>query len=315
MFKFIHPGYLSNFLIALTSLISYAAWKKPKIQDALISNGPAIFKQHQWYRTITSSLLHADWGHLFWNMLALYNFGPILEGQFQTYLGKYWFIWFILFYKLTALLSDLPSSIRHRNDEFFSSLGASGAIAAVIAAASIINLKLKIIVYGVSIYGWMYLIGYLLISFYLSRKSAQRINHLAHAGGTIAGVLIAVLVAHGGLITSSYPTEADYEKGLLVTSQALTLLNKANNGLVWSDVSNKYGTRMSLGYLTTADKQCDVVIYRSDKDAQFAGNSFPANTYSGYGQVQSLGNAWVLVNASSNSSPCYLATKQVFNWG
>jgi len=151
--------------------------------------------------------------HLFWNMFALYNLGPILEDQFQTYFGELWFLWFGIFYFTTAVLSDIPSAIQHRNDEQYSTLGASGAVSAVIAAASIIDLKLELYIYGIPMYGWLYLVIYLIVSFFLSRRSQQSVNHLAHASGALVAVAIAFLIAHAGIITSVYPTSQDYKNG------------------------------------------------------------------------------------------------------
>lgn len=90
MFNFVETGYISYFLIGINVIITYLVWKRPAIQDALISTGPSIVGSRQWYRTVSSSLLHLDWAHLFWNMFALYNFGPILEEQFLNYFGNYW---------------------------------------------------------------------------------------------------------------------------------------------------------------------------------------------------------------------------------
>lgn len=117
MFNLIQTGYISYFLIGINVIFTYIAWKRPAFQDALISTGPSIIGKKQWYRTLSSSLLHLDWAHLFWNMFALYNFGPILEDQFHTYFGSYWLISFGVFYFSTAVLSDLPSIIKHKNDD------------------------------------------------------------------------------------------------------------------------------------------------------------------------------------------------------
>lgn len=314
MFNFIQTGYISYFLIGITVVITYLAWKKPELQNALISTGPAIVGKRQWYRTISSSLLHLDWAHLFWNMFALYNFGPILEDQFLTYFGRYWFIYFGIFYFSTAVLSDLPSIIKHKNDHEYSTLGASGAISAVIAAAVIIDLNLELVVYGIPMQGWLYLVIYLAVSIYLSKRGNQNINHSAHISGAAVAVLLAFLIAHAGLFVSAYPTNDDYSKSAPITKKALTMLNSANNGYAWVDNSSKHWTIHNLSYLSTSDGACDVVMYRSEGELLKDSEAFDVNSYIGYNQVEGLKNYWFLVNAASKESECYLATKKVFNW-
>ena len=314
MFNFIQAGYISYFLIAINVIITYIAWKKPNIQNALISTGPSIVGNKQWYRTVSSSLLHLDWAHLFWNMFALYNFGPILETQFQTYFGSYWFVYFGIFYFSTAVLSDIPSIIRHKNDNEYSTLGASGAISAVIAAAVIIDLKLDLVVYGIPMKGWLYLVIYLAVSIFLSKRGKQNINHSAHISGAVVAVLLAFLIAHAGLFVSAYPTNDDYAKSAPVSEKALTMLNSANNGYTWIDNSSKHWTIHNLSYLSTSDGACDVVMYRSEGELLKDSDAFDVNSYIGFNQVDGLGKYWFLVNAASEESDCYLATKSVLNW-
>jgi hypothetical protein len=252
--------------------------------------------------------------HLFWNMFALYNLGPILEDQFQTYFGESWFLWFGIFYFATAVLSDIPSAIQHRNDEQYSTLGASGAVSAVIAAASIIDLKLELYIYGIPMYGWLYLVIYLIVSFFLSRRSQQSVNHLAHASGALVAVAVAFLIAHAGIITSVYPTSQDYNNGYEDSVEVMALLNDANNGYVWIDNSSKYGTIHSLAYLSTKNGKCDAVFYRSEADLLADTDSFQEDTYNLYGQLDGLDKTWILINSGEEKSPCNLATKLVFDW-
>ncbi len=315
MFDYIQIGYITYFLISINVIITYLAWKKPIIQDNLISTGPSIVTSRQWYRTISSSFLHLNWTHLFWNMFALYNFGPILEGQFQTYFGNYWFVYFGIFYFSSAVLSDLPSIIKHKNDAEYSTLGASGAISAVIAAAVIIDLNLELVVYGIPMKGWIYLVIYLAVSIFLSKRGKQDINHSAHISGAAAAVLLAIIIAHTGLFVSAYPTNDDYSKSAPVTEKALAMLNSANNGFTWIDNSNKRWTIHNLSYLSTSDGQsCDVVMYRSEGELLNDASAFDAHSYIAYNQINGLGEYWFLVNAVSKDADCYLATKQVFGW-
>lgn len=314
MFNFIETGYISYFLIGINVIITYLAWKKPAIHEALISTGPSIVGNRQWYRTMSSSLLHLDWTHLFWNMFALYQFGPILEEQFQTYFGNYWFAYFGIFYFSTAVLSDLPSIIKHRNDDEYSTLGASGAISAVIAAAVVIDLNLEVDVNGISMQGWLYLVIYLAVSIFLSKRGNQNINHSAEISGAVVAALVGFLIAHAGLFVSAYPTTDDYIKSASISEEVFDLLNSANNGYSWIDNSSEYWTTHNLSYLSTSDGACDVVMYRSEGELLEDMDAFDSDSYIGYEQIDGLGKYWFLVNAASKDSACYLAAKAVFKW-
>jgi membrane associated rhomboid family serine protease len=314
MLSFIHTGYVSYFLIALNVLITFVGWRKPAIQNRFISNGPLIFKEHQWYRAIASSFIHLDMGHLFWNMLTLYNLGSILEEQFQTYFGKLWPIWFLLFYIFCAIFSDLISIYPQRNNENYNTLGASGAIVAVIAAFSLIDFSQQLIFFGITINSWLYLLIYVVVSIVISRRGSQTVNHLAHLSGAAIGAILGLLIAHAGIFVSAYPTNADYELGARATQQALNILDN-KNGYDWTDVSNKYWTKHSLAYISdSSNPTCDLILFRSEGELLEDTNRFDDGSYVGFGQVDGIKGVWVAANAKSESSDCYISLKSLLNW-
>ncbi len=313
MFNFIKIGYTSYFLVTLTIAISLIAWKYPKLTNKLISNGPDIFGKHQWYRSLTSAFLHLDFAHLFLNMFALYSLGPILEDRFSIYFGGYFWAFFILFYIFAAIVSDLLSVLPHRNNSEYSTLGASGAVVGVIALASIIDFKLDLIVYGVTMPGWAYLIAYIAISTVLNHRSRGNVNHLAHISGAMLGVILGLLIAHAGIITSATPTYDELDMG---SKRAEVLLDKLNTGtnLKWKDVSGEYWTRHNLAYLDAKGPLCSVILFRSEGEILKDSSAFSSDSYLSYGESDLAPGVWIAVNSDSKDSECHKVVKSVLNW-
>ncbi len=170
-------------IIIITVLISFGGFNNQKIMNDLIFYPPAITKQHQWYRFITSGFLHADYMHLFFNMFTLYFFGTGMEGLYNAYLGP---VGFLIFYLAAIIVSGIPSFIKHRNDYHYRSLGASGGVSAVVFAYVLFAPwswftfpPLPAIIYAV-LYVWY--------SIYMAKKGGDNINHDAHLWGAAFGV-------------------------------------------------------------------------------------------------------------------------------
>lgn len=112
-------------IIIITVLVSLGGFNSDKVMNDLIFYPPAISKQNQWYRFVTSGFLHSDYTHLFFNMLTLYFFGRGMESFYNLYMGK---LGFLIFYIAGIIISSIPTFIKHRNDYHYRSLGASGGV-------------------------------------------------------------------------------------------------------------------------------------------------------------------------------------------
>ena len=150
---------------------------------------PYWFLRRKQYETlVTSGFVHADLAHLLFNMVTFYFFAFPLERQIGP-------VKFAVLYVLGLVLSDLGTWHKHRNDPQYASLGASGAISAVLFA-SIVYFpwqKLFIIPIPVPIPAPLFAIGYVAYSWYSARHPRGRINHDAHLGGAIFGLLFVLL--------------------------------------------------------------------------------------------------------------------------
>ena len=182
-------------IVIITTLISIGGFSNQKIIDDLIFYPPAVTRQNQWYRFFTCGLIHADWGHLFFNMLSLYLFGRFVEDAFGGLFGMYGKWVYLLLYVSALLVSLLPTFAKNKDNYYYRSLGASGAVTAVIFAGLMLTPTLGIYLFfiPIPIPGFIFAPLYLLISALLDRKGNSNINHSAHIWGSIYGLAFVII--------------------------------------------------------------------------------------------------------------------------
>jgi len=181
---------LTTGIIAITSVISWFAASKPIVLQRLMMNPYRITRNNEYYRFVTSGLIHANFSHLLWNMFSLYFFGNVVEQYFTFIFGEASPYIFVGFYVLAIVVSDLPTYFKNRNHPAYNSLGASGGVAAVIFASVLFQPLEKICFYFVfCLPGFILAMGYVVYSYYSGKKSNDNINHDAHLYGALFGVL------------------------------------------------------------------------------------------------------------------------------
>ena len=195
-------------IVIITALVSIGGFSSQKIIDDLIFYPPAVSRRNQFYRFFSCGLIHADYAHLIFNMLALYLFGKAVEDAFAELFGDSG-RWVYLFMYVSALLiSLLPTYFKHKDSYHYKSLGASGAVSAVIFAGLMLAPETEVYIFfiPIPIPGFIFAPLYLLISAVLEKKGGGNINHSAHIWGSIYGLLF-VIVA-GRLVDYNAITEA-----------------------------------------------------------------------------------------------------------
>lgn len=202
-------------LILFTALVSISAFGQRRLLDQLIFDPIAITQRGQWYRFFSSGLIHADWEHLLFNMLSLYLFGPIVEEAFQSprLFAEYGRPLYYSLYGIALPLSLLPTYVQHKHNKRYRSLGASGAVSAIVFAGILFNptAKMGFFLIPPIIPGYIFGPLYLLISAWLGKRGGDAINHSAHISGAIAGVTLTCLLAWG-LQTDYQPWQAFIDK-------------------------------------------------------------------------------------------------------
>lgn len=185
-------------IAAITVIVSLLGFNSPKVIDSLVFYGPAISKRRQYYRFITCGFIHADFMHLAFNMLAFYSFGITLEqGLFASpeIFGTEAPFHYAMLYFGGLIISSVPDYFKHKDNYYFRSLGASGAVSAVIFSCIVLypTMGIGFIFIPVPIPGWIFGLLYLGISAYLDKQGKGNINHGAHLWGAIFGIVFTAL--------------------------------------------------------------------------------------------------------------------------
>jgi len=178
-------------LIAATALVSWLALNNARLMERLILWPPAIQRRHQYDRLVTHGFIHADFQHLLFNMITLYFFGRLIERFFSAYIGE---IGFLLFYLSALVVAILPTYLTHRNDAGYRSLGASGAVSAVLFAFILLQPWSMIYVFFLPLPAIVYGVLYVGYSIWMDRQGRDNINHSAHLWGAAYGVLFTLLL-------------------------------------------------------------------------------------------------------------------------
>lgn len=178
-------------IIAITAVVSFMALKNDRLMNDLILWPPAITREREYHRLVTYGLVHADFGHLFFNMLTLFFFGRMMEGFFSDHLGVFGFA---LFYIGGLVVSILPTYIKNRSNPNYRSLGASGAVSAVLFSFVLLSPWNRILVFVIPMPAIVYAVLYTGYSIYMDRRGQGNINHSAHLWGAAYGVIFTLLM-------------------------------------------------------------------------------------------------------------------------
>jgi membrane associated rhomboid family serine protease len=186
-------------IVILTAIVSFTAFNNPKITNDLIFYPPAISQRNQWYRFISCALLHADIAHLLFNMWALYLFGEQLEYSFKELFGASGGVLYVAFYVITQFVCLLPTYAKHKDDYHYKSLGASGAVSAVVFASIFLFPLTPLSLIFLPFFqlpGFIFGALYLGITMYLARRGRDNINHSAHFWGAAAGIILLMILCY-----------------------------------------------------------------------------------------------------------------------
>jgi membrane associated rhomboid family serine protease len=182
-------------IIILTSVISFVAFNRPQLMYSLTMNPYSIHRNNEYYRFITSGLIHRDHIHLFFNMLALYFFGEVIEEIFEVLFEDLGSIYFILLYVMGIVVSDIPTFFKQKNSIYYNSLGASGGVSSVIFSYILFVPVEKICIYFfICLPGFILGTLYVIYSYYQGKKANDNINHSAHLYGALFGLVFCIIL-------------------------------------------------------------------------------------------------------------------------
>ena len=188
-------------IIALNVIFSFIGFGDKTFFSRYMFNPYRVHvNKNEWYTLFTHAFLHADLGHLFFNMFTFYNFGLYLEQQiFPHYFGHHATFLYVILYVGGIMVSSIPSFEKQKNNPNYNAVGASGAVSAVIFSFILIepNSTLNFFLLPIDIPASLFGILYLLITWYLSKRGGGRIAHDAHLWGSLFGFAF-TLILHPG---------------------------------------------------------------------------------------------------------------------
>lgn len=178
-------------IIVLTCVVSYTAFNNAKLMDDWILRPFVALRQKQYYRYVTYGFLHADFMHLLFNMITLFFFGRLMEDFYTSQLGPFGFA---LFYLGGLIVSVLPSALQNKNDSRYATLGASGAVSAVLFAYILFQPWTTLLIFFIPCPAIVYAVLYVAYSIWLDKKGGDNVNHSAHLWGAAYGVAATLLI-------------------------------------------------------------------------------------------------------------------------
>jgi membrane associated rhomboid family serine protease len=171
--------------VAASLIVLYAA---PSLIERCVFQPHWLLPRREYATLITSAFVHADLAHLFFNAFTFWAFAFSLERAMGSPR-------FVALYAVSLLASDAGTYLKHRHQPGYRTLGASGAVQAVLFA-SILHFpaaSIFILPIPVPIPAPIFAAGYLAYTWYASRQSGRRINHDAHLAGAVAGIAFVAL--------------------------------------------------------------------------------------------------------------------------
>ncbi|HEY2622625.1 rhomboid family intramembrane serine protease [Dyella sp. Tek66A03] len=178
-------------IIGITCVVSFMAFNNARLMNDLILWPPAITRNREYHRLVTYGLIHADGSHLLFNMITLFFFGRVMEGLYTASLGT---LGFALFYIVALVVSILPTYLKNRRNPNYRSLGASGAVSAVLFSYILIAPWSRIVVLVLPMPAIIYAVLYVAYSVYMDRRGGGNVNHSAHLWGAAIGVIFTLLI-------------------------------------------------------------------------------------------------------------------------
>ena len=171
-------------IIIITCIVSFICFNDSTWFRKLQFNLYQVYHRKEYYRLLTHGFVHADWIHLIVNMFVLYSFGEGVKYYFNTYstgILRYPELVYLVIYLTSIPFASLSTLRKHKDDVWYNSVGASGAVSAVLFICIFFDPWRKIFLFAIiPIPGILFGIGYLYYCHYMGKKAGDNINHDAH---------------------------------------------------------------------------------------------------------------------------------------
>jgi membrane associated rhomboid family serine protease len=190
--EYLNQTPVASLILLFTVVTSIYAFNDHTLYGKFMLHPYSVYRKNKLYTLITSGMIHSDWMHLIFNMMTFFFFAFALEAQIGS-------LRFGLIYFASLILSDIPTIFKHKDDFWYNSLGASGAISGVLFSFILFYPLTPLYLFFIPIGIPAVLFGglYLLYCVYASRQSRDNINHDAHFFGALTGIIITIIIIPG----------------------------------------------------------------------------------------------------------------------
>ncbi len=187
---------VTEIIVILTCLISFQAFNNQSFRDQCLFVPYAVKHRNEYHRIISHILIHADFSHLAFNMISLFYLGGFLEMELTNTYGDVGVIYYIILYVSGGIAATIIPLNKNSENPLYRSLGASGAVSAVVFATILWSPQLELMLMFIPIPIKAYVLGpiYLAIEYFSMRRGGSGIAHDAHLGGAVFGILFVLLI-------------------------------------------------------------------------------------------------------------------------
>lgn len=182
-------------ILLLTVATSIIGFSNPNFLSKGMLNPYMVHHRKEYWRLISSGFLHAGFFHLLINMMVLLGFGTVVEMYYREAFPANGKIYFTILYLGSIIVANVPSLNKHKDNAYYNSLGASGAVAAILFASILFDPWQKIYIFGIlPLPGVILGPLYLFFEYTMSKRGGTNINHDAHFYGAIFGLIYTIIL-------------------------------------------------------------------------------------------------------------------------
>jgi membrane associated rhomboid family serine protease len=177
-------------ILVVTVIVSYQANNRSSLKEQLLYHPYRVRVFKEWYRIVTHAFVHADFTHLALNAFVLFQFGARIEGLMQQTLGA---AFFPMLYFGGIAFAAIPGMVRHHDNPSYRSLGASGAVSAVLISYILHFPTAELLLFFiVPLPAFIVGILFFVYEHQMDKRSRGNIAHDAHLWGGLYGMLFTV---------------------------------------------------------------------------------------------------------------------------
>jgi len=181
-------------ILTVTGLVSWRAFEQSALFEKLLHSPYRVKHNKQYYRLFSHMLVHADGIHLALNMFVFYSFGRVMESIFTLNWGPLkGRLLFIALYVLGGVAATLPSMRKHSDNHGYNSVGASGAVSALLMAYMVLFPLNEIAFFFIPMPAFIGVFVFFLLEHFMKRNVRTNIAHDAHIWGALFGIVFVAL--------------------------------------------------------------------------------------------------------------------------